>query len=266
MKDNGDTGFEKYGADKFCNFINCRMARPPGQEVTGAASKWSLDSLSVIGGGSGLNPNNWLGADLVSQWTSKTPIGTKFEGSKEYSRYAGYMNVKGSLVLSVLTICIPGIIYNLEKYREIECGYIDCLDESISTGVPADACDKVKEYQTCKYIFGEIFQAIPFTAFYNYFVNMIKNALSDPFSVIGVALGASCQYLCPAPTGDLYSACMWIKILAELGDIISNVQSIVKSDTWSIKNDVCHTVKDRHENAKNKASNTTTSSKILGIF
>lgn len=238
VKEAGDTTFEF--ADKFCNIVNCRMARPEGN-VKGL-EKWG----SMVGGGGLIDLNNWIGADIVSEFTGKTPIGGKWESSNEYGRYRGYMNAKDSLVLSLLTICVPGIIYNLQKYREIQCGYINCLEESTATGVPADACDKVKEYQTCKYLYGEIFQIIPFTAFYNYFVGMIKNALSDPFSIVGVALGATCAQLCTLPTDEPHDICIWSKIFAELGDIINNVQSFV--DNWELVGEsYCHQVEDRHE-------------------
>ena len=226
------------------------MARPePGAK---GLDKWT----AVLGGGTGMDVNKWLGADIVREWTGKKPLG-RWEGTKEYSRYGGYMNVKESMILSIMTICLPGIIYNLQKYREIQCGYINCLEETMLTGIPADACDKVKEYQTCKYIYGEIFQAIPFTAFYNYFVNMIKNALSDPFSVIGATLGIACVHLCELPTEEPHALCIWSKIFAELGDIINNVKSIFSSDYWKIKNTYCHDVEERHENQQEKEAETT---------
>jgi hypothetical protein len=170
-----------------------------------------------------------------------------------------YMNARDSIVVSLLTLCVPGIIYNLNKYRQIQCMYIDCLLDSVKTGTPANACDKVKEYETCKYFVGEIFQLLPITAVWNYYMTLIKNVLSNPLSIVGAVLGYICM---PAAAQTLnvwaYPACAYVKIFDMIGEIIQDVSSIIDKDTWNVKNDYCHKVEDAVKDRGKKVKTKTT--------
>lgn len=85
-----------------------------------------------------------------------------------------------SLYLSITYRCIPGIIKNLEKYRNIQCDYLDCVVNMVPNGVPMHVCKYKKHYLTCKYVLGEIFQAIPYLNWYKNIASQIANILSNP--------------------------------------------------------------------------------------
>ena len=224
--------------DKFCGFVNCRAN--PKKADENKQSSWSdyFDGRS-----------NWLDKASGYQWPNLLS-GKKGDGlytTTERNRYydkSGYMDVKKSLTASILSFCIPGILYNMEKYRQIQCMYLYCLENGISTGVPTYACDQVKEYQTCKYIYGEIFQIVSYVIGMDYYINKIKKAISDPFAIIGAALSIYCGGdKCSDDEGSKQVVCNAINIAAELLDIIQNVKALM--DEWDTKltYDYCKEVK-----------------------
>jgi len=153
-----------------------------------------------------------------------------------------YLNPKDNFIIAVGTLCIPGIIGGLDRYRQIQCQYISCLEDSVNTGLPQDACDKLKSYETCKYIVGEIFQLVPFVALFDLLINALKAALSDPFALLGLALGIFCTLLCNniiADSGISHDICFWGKILNTIGEVIQLVTNIIDSDAWSPPGDYC---------------------------
>jgi len=251
--------------NKFCGFVNCKLGPMPAEEQ--GRKTPMLDKLTILGGRARLcGPIiDAAGGDFIKSWTGKTAFGDF--GDDEYGRYAnpsGYMNVKDSMVLSICSLCVPGIISNLQKYRQVQCMYIDCLERSIETGIPSDTCDSVKDYATCKYIVGEVFQFFPFTAFLQYYLDKVKRAVSDPFSIIGLGFGIGCRQYCAAPddavlAGMGHKICIGAKIIADIGDIADNIKTIFNKDTWSPQDDYCKNLA-----AEETEGNQTSS--FLGIF
>ncbi|MBD3310033.1 hypothetical protein GF351_02330 [Candidatus Woesearchaeota archaeon] len=216
----------KFGT-KFCAFVNCKMGAYPPEEQKKGLAKWG----NTLGGGGGIY--NWMqesypGVNVIDKWTGKSP--------------AEYMNIKDSMVLSMLTFCIPGVIYNLNKYRQVQCLYAYCLQEYSQAGLPLSVCEDQKHYLTCKYIMGEVFNLIPFVAIFDHYTGLIKEALSDPFSMIGTGLGLLCNNYCEAPYEDLHSACAIVKIASLLGETVGDVINII--DTWELDRDYCELLDD----------------------
>ena len=126
-----------------------------------------------------------------------------------------------------------------------------CLQEAVKgDGVSISVCEEQKDYQTCKYITGEIFAIIPWTAFFNFITGIIKNALSDPLTAIGVGVSLFCKVECAA-TPDSTSRfalkyasgttwfCGFFTWLSFLGEIANEVQSIISGNAWKIQDDMC---------------------------
>lgn len=223
-------GLWKY-AGMFCNFINCRFS------LTG----WLFNA---IGGDEGKKAFSDLknglegigGGQLVNYLQDGQPGQSSNPGAED------------SLFWSVLNLCIPGIIKNLNEYRQIKCRYALCLQEDVPRGVPKQACDTAKSYMTCKYVYGEIFASIPFVAFIDNIFKQIKAAFSTPTGALGLVIGGICSLFCIdflAKEGGLYTTCGVFKIVKSLGEMITNVMRIFDKDTWQIKGqDVCEELDD----------------------
>lgn len=203
--------------DGFCKFVSCNLYYGD-KNIIGQYQKWT--SENIIGK---------MGGDFLHDWTGKTPL--SYEGQFTGRDPGGYMNPKDSIVLSMLTFCVPGIIYNLEKYRQIKCQYIDCLKNEVPQGIPISACDAVQSQETCKYFVGEIFKVFPYTAMFDYYMGMIKDMLSDPLSLLGTLAAWYCKPLV-GTSGPGYMFCTITDTLSLIGDIIQDFKSIGKG--WKL--------------------------------
>jgi len=158
----------------------------------------------------------------------------------------GVLNPKDSIVISTLTLCIPGIIYNLNKLRQIQCMYIDCMQNYVQQGLPLKACEDQKHYATCKYWWGEIFQLLPFTGLLNFFTGMIKNVLSSPLNIVDAVMGLACMPSIKVPKGGVFaSGCLANDIAGLIFDIWSDLEGMFTKDYWKFKGgDYCSRIDD----------------------
>lgn len=105
------------------------------------------------------------------------------------------VNVKDSLIMSVVTICIPGILEKVKDWKEISCEAAVCKYNAIKSGIDPSFCEKQKEYKFCKFIWGEVFSVPPLTIIEMY-KDMIKELIANPVGILyGVATKAARSYL-----------------------------------------------------------------------
>jgi len=229
----------KDGISSFCGFVNCKATPGPGGKVdfTFGGAKNLLDNWKIGGEKFIGSIGGDFGGDFVDDWfgdpkTKKKPI-------------SEYMNPKDSIVVATLTGCISGIIHGIDKYRQIQCMYADCLETGVGKqGLPVYACDDQKAYAECKYVTGEIFKAIPFTAIFDYYANMIKSAFSNPFALMGAGIRALCtpEIIMGAPW--LYSICSTTKVISFIGATLQEVTSIFEEGVFTINEDYCDRLDD----------------------
>ncbi|MBI2134530.1 hypothetical protein HYU09_00935 [Candidatus Woesearchaeota archaeon] len=224
---------------KACNLVNCKSV------VDKNAITFDFEGPESILG-------KWRqgGKDILGT-LDVGGIVSKYVGEKgKESDPTRFMNPKDSIVVASLTACIPGIIYGLDKYRQIQCMYADCLQTGVGKqGLPVFACEDQKSYATCKYVVGEVFKVIPITAAFDYYANLIKSTLANPFKILGAGIAVACD---PKIVGEpfSYNVCAGVKIVSLLGVTIQEVTSIFDADTWTIQEDFC----DRLEKAEDSDS------------
>ncbi|MBI2659035.1 hypothetical protein HYX05_02970, partial [Candidatus Woesearchaeota archaeon] len=192
---------------KFCKFVNCQWA------------PWIL--------------GDWQ--KFAKEQINKLPLADYVPGRD----FTQYMKPQENLIVATAFACLPGIIYGLDKYRQIKCLYADCLQNAVGReGLPVTACEDQKSYATCKYVTGEIFAVLPWTAFINHILGLVKDVLSNPFAILGAGFSALCYFTCPEPTNIGYQACETVKLFTTMGEVIGNVKSIVDED-FTIRTDYC---------------------------
>ena len=139
--------------------------------------------------------------------------------------YWGNVDPQHSLILSVYSLCLPGVLYNLQKARVIDCQYVNCLKEA-EVGVPIQYCSAQRSYGYCKFVWGEVFNLIPWAAAASYLVQNVKRALSHPLESIGFAISVPCRLMCTSatPVGVGCFACtvaehfnLLLEVLCDLG-------------------------------------------------
>ncbi len=200
--------------------LNLGESRPLG----GFSQALSNRIQSGINSGSVANPNPQSGG----------------EQSIPLQNPAIYLNVKDNLIYSTVVppLCLPGIVHNLNKLRQIECRYALCMSKDVRNGLPESICSDTKHYQTCRFVTGEIFALVPFAPIVNYYLSLLQRLLSDPLVLAGVLAGAllDCQNACNVPKEKwaTYYGCAGLQILNVVGRAISTIDSIAQSKNLGI--------------------------------
>ncbi len=209
---------------KFCNFLTCQSSL--------------FDALGDVGLVD--KPTGTGYSNFVSDWASGFGLSESIGLSGSTAIIAGkettiqnpnsYLNVKESLVYSIAIppLCLPGIIYNLDKWRQIQCRYGLCVLQDVKdNGLPLSVCKDQKSYMQCRFVVGEIFNLIPFAPIVTFYLNIIKQALSDPLVLVsmGFAFIANCKAACATGYGDIYHICKFLAITSQLGQTIQAIKS-----------------------------------------
>jgi hypothetical protein len=231
---------------KFCDFVTCQAGLFDLLAGVGVMSK---DAAAGAEAGASGWYYDWLGGEWL---TGTTGSSLQLKGAVQAGSLqepGTYLNVKDSLIMSIIIppLCIPGIIYNLDKWRQIQCRYGVCLLEDVRKhGLPASVCKDQKSYMQCRFVVGEIFNLIPFAPIVSYYLNIFQNILSDPLVFVSVVIGRllNCQGACtPVKNpGTDYYICAFLAILSQLGktiDIIKNYKTVTDfgevGDQWCVK-------------------------------
>ena len=160
----------------FCSFVNCKpffFLEDNNEGFWNAmkhmqlvASRWQ-SSMGLHGGEAGAGGQTPFRTQL-SKLTNDGP--------------------KKSLLLSVATLCLPGVIENLARARQVDCRYIHCMENLVPLGQDVYACEYQRGYEWCSLVYGEIFQWIPFTQFAqaisDWFLSSADNLLSVAIGVV----------------------------------------------------------------------------------
>ncbi len=221
--------------DPFCSALSCRSAA--GAEGT----NWG----SFIGG----NYNTWC-ADLdkflnVPEFKEATGQvqQIKNEGVTGQKENIQVLSVKDSIVWSTLCLCPAGIVRNLDKAKQIDCRYATCLIEDVKErGLPIEECKQMKSEMKCAYVFGEIWNAIPYTQLFDKFVNVISQMFTDPVKLLSIALGVNCKANCLLEPPTASTFCGGVSLASAMGEAYSSISDASKQKgIWSkdVKNDYC---------------------------
>lgn len=205
------------GLKGVCDIVTCRKA-----------------SLSIISSGF----ENWQ-EDILTKYANlgyKTVLGSRTVLGSE-TKPSPY----DSLFLSMLTLCVPGIVYNLDKYRQVECRYIYCLEKEVPAGLATvSSCRELCSYQKCKYVTGELFHMVPPIAALDVLLNKIKSIITDPIGLFNIGATLACRASC-AGSSKVTGFCLyyaWGKYILDLANDMTELSSASKT----INKDYCSEV------------------------
>ncbi len=194
--------------DSICSVINCASTGKGsvGEGYLGGGAPWCKDVKSLI---------NWL----------DVPAKAKEEAKQQD------LNIKDSIILSLGCLCLPGILYNLDKYRQINCFKAVCLHDYVKEqGVPESFCDEMYGYFMCTYVIGQIFALVPFAAFFDKIIEMALTFITDPVAWFSVGLGDVCEKTCPDQTNEWgFGACAALKTLSVVMEAIASVRKAARA-------------------------------------
>ena len=190
--------------------------------------------LQVLSCNPGPAPTTWYGKyqkSVLNVFNAYKSLGMKQDTS-----------LYDNIYLSTAGLCIPGVIHNLEKWRQIQCIQIDCLQNVVPSGAATvSSCEKINDILTCKYVTGELVgMFIPMTGLTKAVKDMIKSALTNPVGLVRAALVQGCSLSCPV-SGSSAAFCDYAGIVVMAVDTIENVFGLVQSYP-SISQDYCSKV------------------------
>ncbi|MBI4983110.1 winged helix-turn-helix domain-containing protein, partial [Candidatus Woesearchaeota archaeon] len=108
-------------------------------------------------------------------------------------------SIKDNLYLSIAGLCVPGIIQNLDKYRQIKCRKISCLQHDVKAGLATvSQCSELEGLLVCKYFVGELWYILPFSQFWDKVIGALREALKDPIAIAHTATILGCGIPCSA--------------------------------------------------------------------
>ena len=144
------------GLRNICGFVSCEYS----SKVAEAINKYTLGE--ILQNFSGIN------------------VGSEKMGSLGYiSTQSPNINAQDSIIMSAATICIPGLVFNLDKYRQIQCRYIKCLKETALAGAPTYICDAKKSQSYCIAIFGEFAETVGILKLIKNMANQVTDIAAD---------------------------------------------------------------------------------------
>ncbi len=163
---------------RFCNYIHCDVASKT-QEAKGS---WYMSDWGFTTGSSG---------SIQAKLGNNGPGEQKTAG--DYFSNLNIPDVGNSLIMSLATQCWSGVVYNLNKYREIDCGYLECLKEQALNGASIAPCEQAKGVKMCRAITGEIFE-LPYIRSIKNLLGNINKLIQAPTTLLINKLQASaCQ-------------------------------------------------------------------------
>jgi hypothetical protein len=171
------------------------------------------------------------------------------------------VNIRDSLVLSTVCLCLPGIIYNLEKMRQIYCFEAVCYHDMVKEqGYPVSFCNGQYNYMWCTFVINEVFAGAPFVGLFNKMMDMVVSIVSNPFLAIGVAIGLACQATCQPISADgsavlQFQLCSGYKMFAMAMEAVSVFWAMANagSDFWRpVQNNYCDRADEIRKNYEDK--------------
>ena len=238
-----------------CDILRAFVGIAQVIHIIGLASSWLEDSvvgtaaaqvIKVSGATTkttdiGLWETLFIACGFIS--CSETLWGDWYTGWRETMRVntAGFFvpdSPKQSIILSVATGCIPGVIQGMRRYSEVECKYVNCINEQVTAGVPLAVCSKTYNYDICKQVVGELFSVIGISMLVN-MASIIQGMLKNPFSA---ALGIS-KLLCLSPPVaakmESFFLCTTSDSVVEVLKIIEIYNSVSDTNSWGTSETEC---------------------------
>jgi len=196
--------------------------------------------------------NTWL-IDIMESWpgmgtmlTVLAPVsvdphtGQRYDPPK-HPALSDIIKPEDSLIFSTVQLCLPGILHNLQKMRQIECGYIKCLRDDVPAGYSVADCGKMRNMQRCEYVWGEIFQVIPWANLGKKMLSELKELLRDPLAVGGAVLAIACL-----PSLGFSSTIHSLCVIAAAVDSLTRMYEVLNAwfepVSWNPPRDYCQVV------------------------
>ena len=146
------------------------------------------------------------------------------------------------IYISTVGLCLPGVIHNLEKLRQINCQEMKCIKEDVASGrATLETCKKIYDIMECKYVKGERWAyVVPLTDLAAKVKEVIRNTLMNPVVALRALVVQSCILGCPT-SGASVTFCNYVGFGIKVLDLIDAGVGIYQSYP-TVKKNYCRDV------------------------
>lgn len=131
------------------------------------------------------------------------------------------------MYLSAAALCVPGLVHNLDKYRQIKCRKIYCLENEVKGNIATvSSCNELEGLLTCKYFIGELWYILPFSRLYDGVIGLLRSALRDPIALLRTGTILYCGSTCLLDA-ELSKGCNFAYWLWSIVDWIEGTVSFI---------------------------------------
>lgn len=151
-----------------------------------------------------------------------------------------------NMYISSIGLCVPGIAYNLNKARELQCRKIICYGREVPQGIATiEACNELYNLQMCEFVYGPFVDLSPLGAIAA-IGRLIQSALTSPLGLIKLAEVVGCSVICfQKETKGAMTVCKVltginkvVKLMDLVASGINNRPDITGSPYCSIADDI----------------------------
>jgi len=140
----------------------------------------------------------------------------------------GNFNPRSSIISSILTLCLPGVIENWGKLIEIDCAKFICKYEATKKGLPTDGCDLEAGLQKCVFTVGEATSFIE-----GPLIDAVRELINNPVGLLlnfGISASRNSLASCAPNCGSLLITSGWgILLLIDGPALIDRINGMVES-------------------------------------
>ncbi|MBI4739042.1 hypothetical protein HY772_05790 [Candidatus Woesearchaeota archaeon] len=197
-----------YRLHEFCQlFIACRVSTPPNPTCKTA---WCNIQRTWSG------VNGWW-ANANDKVTNPKVGGAPLFSQADF-------DPQKSIVTSVMSACLPGIILNLDKYLQIQCKRLLCYKIDVPSGRPLWRCDKEYDFLMCQYFTGQVMNILPLFQYLDQLSNILADIGRQPLQLVGWVFDKACNLIfCQEPHTVGCAACRFLEWGTALTNIIADI-------------------------------------------
>jgi len=179
---------------------------------------------------------NWLAPSKNE--TSYIPQVSKDNIFSDYLSNLNQPDAKNSLLMSLATQCWPGVVYNLNKYRQIDCGYLQCLKDNAYYGDSVTPCELGKSVKLCRFVTNEAFE-LPYVRVFKNLAANTNQLIQAPLSLVIKKVQSS---VCAGADQEVDVRgffCQLMKTLAKQKDFSSVTSYNTAGFSYPVEADLC---------------------------
>ncbi len=209
----GTTAIDSGLGRQMCDFVHCSTAE-------------KMKNMSQT------KPDSWFLSDegFANDMSAQGGQGKTADWWQDRMGDLNQPDVSNSIIASMMTNCWSGVVHNLNKYREIDCGYLQCLKEQALNGASITPCELGRGVKMCRFVMGEVME-LPYVRVLKNFAANVNKIVQAPLSILWDSWAkGTCQ---PYLQGAESSQITWQGFFCQLGMTIMQQEEFTSVTSYN---------------------------------